>query len=240
VLDRLRDADGRLLHRWRDGEAAIAGNADDYAFFVWGLVELYEATFEVRWLEAALDLTGQMLAHFWDREGGGFFFTPDDGEALLVRAKTIYDGAQPSGNSVAALNLLRLGRITGRAVLDERAAELLAAFSGDVASQPAAYTHFLAAVDFALGPSHEIVVAGEPEAADTRAMVTALGKVFLPNKVVVVRAPGPAAEITRLAEYVAAMDAVGGKATAYVCSGYQCQMPTTYPEVMLKLLGFGQ
>ncbi len=240
VLDNLRDSKGKLLHRWRDGEAAVVASLDDHAFLVWGLTELYEATFDVRWLEEALALNDEMLARFLDTEGGGFFFTPGDGEALLVRAKSIHDGALPSGNSVAALNLLRLGRLTGRPHLERQAADLMSAFAGDVADTPASHAHLLQAVDFSLGPTYEIVIAGHPLAEDTRAMVEALGKVFLPNKVVVLRPPGPEPDIARVVEYVAPMDSIGGRATAYVCRGYECQMPTTYPAVMMQLLGLGE
>jgi hypothetical protein len=240
VLDNLRDAQGKLLHRWRDGEAAVIDNLDDHAFLVWGLIELYEATFDVQWLEQALALNEEMLAHFSDPEGGGFFFTSDDGEALLVRAKSIYDGALPSGNSVAALNLLRLGRLTGRTDLERHASDIMAAFAGDVAATPASHTHLLQALDFALGPTYEIVIAGDPQAEDTRTMLESLGKVFLPNKVVLLRRPGTQPDIAQVAEYAAAMDSIGGRATAYVCRGYQCQMPTTYPAVMLQLLGSGR
>jgi len=104
ILAKMRGPDGRLLHRYRDGPG-IQANLDDYSFMIWGLIELYEAVFDTQYLQAALDLIRAMIDHFWDNESGGFYFTPDDGERLLVRHKEIYDGAVPSGNSVAMLNL---------------------------------------------------------------------------------------------------------------------------------------
>ncbi len=237
ILERMRRSDGRLYHRFRDGEAAISGFLDDYAFLVWGLIELYEAVFDARWLEAALELNALAVLHFWDGKEGGFFFTPDDGETLLVRKKEVYDGAVPSGNSVAFWNLLRLSRMTGDASLDEKAAATARAFSRSIEQMPSAYTQFLVAHDFALGPACEVVISGEIEKEDTKAMVRALYEIYLPGKVVLFRQAGePSAPITRIAEFTKPMKAVGGKATAYVCRAGRCEQPTTSIRTMLKRL----
>jgi hypothetical protein len=114
ILRRMRRPDGRLLHRYRDGEAGIPAHVDDYAFLVWGLIELFETSFDAAYLQTALDLNGDMIAHFWDEQQGGLFFSGEDGEKLILRNKEIHDGAIPSGNSVAIWNLIRLARITGR------------------------------------------------------------------------------------------------------------------------------
>ena len=121
IFKTMRDPSGRLLHRFRDGEAALHAHVDDYSFLIWGLLELYEASFDVHYLQSALTLNDDFMAHFWDAGGGGLYFTADDAEELLLRKKEIYDGATPSGNSVAALNLLRLARITANADLEQRA-----------------------------------------------------------------------------------------------------------------------
>jgi len=142
LLQTLRDPSGRLLRRYRDGHTAYRGFLDDYAFLVWGLLDLYEAVFDIRYLEEALRLNREMLELFWDETHGGCFFTPHDGEALIVRDKEIYDGAVPSGNSVAALNLLRLSRMTGDVSLEQQAERILQAFSGLVGDYPMAYTSF--------------------------------------------------------------------------------------------------
>ena len=237
VLKRLRRPDGRLLHRYRDGEAGITAHLDDYAFTIWGLTQLYEATFQVPYLETALELNEDMLKHFWDDLGGGFFFTPDDGESLIIRKKEIYDGALPSGNAVAVLNLLRLARLTGRSDLDEKAAKTLAAFSKPIHELPSGYTQFLTAVDFAIGPSYEVVVAGPPPGSDTAEMLKALRNRFMPNKVLLFRpSEEPSPEITRLAPFTAQQRPVDGKATAYVCVEGACKMPTTDITDMLALM----
>lgn len=238
VLTTMRTPVGRLLHRYRDGEAAIAAVVDDYAFFIWGLLELYEATFRVEYLKTALALNDDMLTHFWDDESGGFFFTADDGENLLVRTKEIYDGATPSGNSVAALNLLRLGRITGRTDLEVRAQRIGRAFAGSVEQFPSAYTQFLTAVEFAIGRSYEVVIAGNADAEDAKALVRSLRQPFLPNKVVVFRPTGPeSADIINIAPYTKDQTSLDGKATAYVCRNFACELPTADTQTMLGLLG---
>ncbi len=137
---RWRNKEGRLLHRYRDSEAALTASIDDYAFFIWGLLELYEVTFDVRYLEAALNLTDDALTHYRDTGSGGFYFTQDDGEVLPVRQKKGEDGVIPSGNSVMMLNLLRLGRITANSLYEQRAAELGRAFAGNVSQYPTAFT----------------------------------------------------------------------------------------------------
>ncbi len=235
VLTTLRDERGRLLHRYRDGEAAITGSVDDYAFLVWGLIELYEVTFETRYLRAAVELTREMLARFWDAGAGGLFFTPSDGEELLVRKKEIYDGATPSGNSVAALNLLRLARVTADPDLEERAAQIGGAFAGSIREFPMGYTQMLIAVEFALGPSREVVVVGNPDAEHTGRMLSVLREAFLPNKVVAFkRADTPDPDLIELIPFAAALHPIDGNATAYVCRNHTCDLPTTRPEEMLR------
>jgi uncharacterized protein len=238
TLRKMRDNDGRLLHRFRDGEACIQGNLDDYAFVIWALLELHELTFEAAYLRHASGLTDDLITHFWDSEQGGFFFTPDDGEALLVRKKEVYDGAIPSGNSVSMLNLLRLGRLTGNTDREEKGARIAKAFSRKVELFPAAFTQLLVGVDFSLGPSHEVVIVGKPRADDTNRLVRALRSRFIPNNVIMLKLIGEeSSEITRLAPYTATYTVKEGKATAYVCSNYSCQLPTTDPAEMLRQLG---
>jgi uncharacterized protein YyaL (SSP411 family) len=237
ILKNMRAGDDRLLHRYRDGQAAILANVDDYAFLVWGLLELYEATFELSHLETALGLNKDLIAYFWDDTAGGFYFTPDDGETLLIRQKEIYDGAIPSGNSVAILNLLRVALMTGNPDLEKKAAAIGAVFSATVRESPSSHTLLMAGVDFGIGPSYEVVIVGNPQAMDTREMIQGLRRPFIPNKVVLLRSadqsePG----IERLAEFTKYQSAIDNKATAYVCLNYNCKLPTTDTAKMLELL----
>jgi len=201
------------------------------------LIELYEATFETRYLKAALALNHDLLQHFWDDQTGGLYFTADDAEKLLVREKEIYDGAIPSGNSVAAYNLLRLGRITANSDFEEKAMRIGLAFSRSVRQSPLAHTQLMVATDFGIGPTHEVVVAGDSRARDTKAMLKALRTRFLPNKILLLRpTEEESPDIIRLAEYTRHQSSIDGKATAYVCLNYSCKVPTTDTTEMLGML----
>jgi uncharacterized protein YyaL (SSP411 family) len=244
VLRELRGPDGRLLKRWRNGAAGLAAHLEDYAFLTWGLIDLYEATFKVEYLREALALNDATLEHFWDEAGGGgFFMTADDSEQLLVRAKKSYGGAIPSGNAVAALNLLRLSRLTGNTEYQDRYDELLRAFSGDISRSPSAFPQFLIAIDFATGPSKEIVVAGKAGGDDVARMLAAIRRPFLPNKVIVLRPDtdvGATPPVSELAPYTREQKSLDGVATAYVCENFTCQLPTTDIRKVLEMLEQGK
>ena len=236
ILSKMRDKDN-LYHRYRDGEVAIPAFLDDYAFLIHGLLELYETTFLVDYLETAISLTDKLIGHFWDKENGGFYLTSDKAEELLIRKKEIYDGAVPSGNSVAMLNLLRLGRITAKPEYETKAWSIAKAFSGTVSHSSAAHTMFMQALDFAIGPTAEVVIVGDRESDDTLEMLEAIGKQFISGKVVIFRPAGEREpEITRLVPYSLNLMAENGKPTAYVCHNNRCELPTTDTEKMLQLL----
>ncbi|MBU7032199.1 MAG: thioredoxin domain-containing protein, partial [Theionarchaea archaeon] len=226
--------DDILYHRFCAGEKAIPGFLEDYAFFVWGLLELYEATFEPSNLTHALSLTQYLLDHFWDPQGG-FYHTSDEGEYLLIRKKDSFDGALPSGNSVAMMNLLRLSRITGNTEFEEKAWALLNGFSSFISRVPGSHIHLLTALDFALGPTYEVVIVGKKEAQDTRKMVQAIEQPFIPRKVVIMKC-GEDERITSLSPFTTDLISIDGKSTSYVCSNHICTLPTTDIQIMLTLL----
>jgi uncharacterized protein YyaL (SSP411 family) len=238
ILARLVRQDGRLLHRYRDGDAAIPGSIEDYAFFSHGLFDLYQATFDPRYLAEAKRLTKAMQELFWDAERGGFYFNGQDAEQLISRTKETYDGAIPSGNSIAALGLLRVGRLTMDKELEALAQALFRGFSADIAQAPSAYPQMLIALDFGIGPSFEVVIAGASEEPAAEAMVRAVYASFLPNKVVAFRpaADDAAGEITRLMPFLEWQKPLGGGPTAYVCENYVCKLPTNDVEKMRTLL----
>ncbi len=237
ILSKMQDGNMKLYHRYRHGDIAVPAFLDDYAFLIWGLIELYETTFDVTYLRTSLDLNNRLLEHFRDKDSGGFYFTSDDAESLLFRKKEIYDGAVPSGNSVAMLNLLRLGRITNNPELENNAAQVGRAFSNSILQSPVSYTQMMVALDFAAGPSCEVVIAGDSQAPDTKAMLEALRKKFIPEKVVILRPTEiESPEILAFAEHVRDFTGKEGKATAYVCRDYSCKPPTTDPGKMLGLL----
>jgi uncharacterized protein YyaL (SSP411 family) len=237
ILKNLRGPDGRLLHRYREGEAKITAHLDDYVFFIWGLIELYEVTFETRFLKTALELNETMLKHYWDEKAGGFFFTPDDGEKLIVRKKEIYGGPIPSGNAMALFNLLRLARFTGRTDLEEKASMIDNAFSEQIIQSPANFTQFLSALDFGVGPTYEVVIVGQTGAKDTNDMIRALNSRYIPNKVVLFRpSDQESPEIDTLSPFIKNQTSLNGKATAHVCLNRTCLKPTTSIKEMLKTL----
>jgi hypothetical protein len=237
IVDNMREVDGRLFHRHREGESAITANLDDYAFLIWGLIECYEASFDASFLKMALRLQADLTKHFWDKEHGGYYFTPDDGEDLIVREKESYDGAIPSGNSVTMLNLIRLSRLTGNAELEAQAVEISRALAGDVGRLPVGHTYFMMPLGFLLYPSYEIVVAGRPEADDTEKMLRGLREHFLPNAVILLRSPeDDSSDIFNLAPFAKDLKPIKNRATAYVCANFACHTPTTDVTEMLRLL----
>ena len=237
ILSAMRDTNGRLLHRYRAGESAITGMLCDYAFFVWGLLELYAAGLDPDILQEAILLNEQMLDLFWDEAASGFFLTPTHGESLLVRTKEIYDGALPSGNSIAFANLLRLSRLTASPELSRKAELLVQAFSESLQEAPSAYTQFLSGLYLALSQSIEIVVVGDPRGEDTRKMLDILSEKFSPEVTVLFKDTfAPVDKLAISAPFTREHTALAGKATAYVCRGTTCQPPTNDPAHLEKIL----
>ncbi|UCG76259.1 MAG: thioredoxin domain-containing protein [Gemmatimonadota bacterium] len=233
--------DGTLLHRYREGEAAIPAFADDYAFLTWGLLELYEAALDPAYLDGALQLNDRLIECFWDEERGGLFQTSSAATDLPVRNREIYDGAIPSANSVAMLNMLRLARLTADPALEAKARAIETAFAEPVRKVPSAYTQLLMAVDFRLGPSREVVIAGPPGSADTEELLQVVRSGFRPQAVLLFRPVAEGAEdghdeLSRIAPYTAAMVPIEGRATAYVCREFACERPVTDPGQLRALL----
>ncbi|CAA9459610.1 MAG: Uncharacterized protein YyaL [uncultured Rubrobacteraceae bacterium] len=231
LLEKLK-VDGRLRRSYKDGRARFNGYLEDYACVADGLVELYEATFETRWLEEAVTLADAILELFWDVEKGGFYDTAADHEELVTRPRDVYDNASPSGNSVAVDVLLRLSVFLDREDYREKAAAVLENLSGGMAQVPGGFGRLLSALDFHLSTPYEIALvwpSNTPDVPDTTALINAVYSDYLPNKVVAGRAEGDetAAELIPL---LAERPARDGKATAYVCVNYACQSPTTDPE----------
>lgn len=246
ILKKLRDPQGRLLARYRDGEANYLAYLDDYAYLTWGLIELYQATFSPDYLEMALQLTKEMQRLFEDRENGGFFFIGHDAEQMLSRTKQLHDGAIPSGNSVVAMNLLRLARLTGNAELEEAADSQLRTFAETVAEYPAGYTYFLCALSFALEPPLDIVIAGSESASVAQIagddqtspvfkstqeeLFAILRAAYLPQATILFHNAGETgAKIAALAPSVADKSPLDQQTTVYLCQNYACQPPITDP-----------
>ena len=226
---------GRLKHRWREGESAIEGNLDDYAYLIWGLLELYQATFQAEYLKAALKLNQTLTKHFWDNEEGGYYFTPDHAPQILVRQKEAYDTALPSGNSVQQMNLERLYLLTGENNFRETSESLEKYFSPTMKQTPAAFTMFLSAIMFQTSPSFEVTILGEKDSLDTQGILKALQKEYLPQVVLVLKSSSDDL-IKELIPSLENKTMVGNQATAYVCGDGTCQAPVNTPEELINLL----
>jgi uncharacterized protein YyaL (SSP411 family) len=231
--------DGRLLRTSRDGKAHTLGYLDDYAFFIEGLVNLYEATFDPKWLQQAERLTDQTLEHFRDDEHGGFFFTADDAEEVLVRTKDAGDSAVPSGNSVHAMNLLRLAIMLGREEFRVEAERVLRMFGRRMTEQVLGYDRMLAALDFYRSPVKEVAIVGPAAVADTQALVRVVWNRYRPNKAVVQADPNDGAAASQWVSRLPLLEGrpmIDGRAAAYVCENYACRRPVSRPEDLAAAL----
>jgi uncharacterized protein len=226
VLNKMRTPDGRLLHTaFAGSEAKLNGYLEDYAYLLDGLVSLYEATFETRWLESALDIARVMIEQCWDEADGGFFFTGKDHEQLIARSKDPHDNATPSGNAMAATGLSRLAKLTGRRDLEEKAERTLNLFHGLMSTAPAAAGQMLIALDFHLGPVQEFAVVGELDNEEARRVLHLIREPFRPSKVVCwkrgVGTSEPAEKVVPLLQNRNAQ----GLVTTYICENMTCRAP---------------
>ncbi|ODM25866.1 thioredoxin [Clostridium sp. Bc-iso-3] len=223
IFSRLVRSDGRLLARYRDGEAAFLAYVDDYAFLVWGLIELYETTYRPQYLKKALKLNNDLIKYFWDNEKGGLFIYGSDNEQLITRPKEIYDGATPSGNSVAVLNFLRLARLTGQQELEEKAHQMFSLFGSKVGSMPRGYAFFLTAMLFSQSKTKEVVLVGDSH-KDTQNMLNIISEDFRPFTTSILYSEEHK-DIKELVPFIDNYTAVEGKTTAYICENFTCQSP---------------
>ncbi len=212
------------MRTYKDGQAKLNAYLEDYAFFIDGLLTLFETTGELTWLEESSALTETMIREFWDEQDGGFFYTGRSHETLIVRSKDFFDNATPSGNSVAAEVLLRIGLLTDNADYQRLAATILRLTGAAVGRYPSGFGRMLCALDFHLGKPKEIGVIGATESHDTQSLLKELWRVYLPNKVIAVSAPGDiaAAQLTPL---LRDRPQLQGHATAYLCENFTCKQP---------------
>ena len=238
ILEKLHNpSSGRLRRRYRDGEAAFEASAEDYAFFIQGLLDLYEASFEIHWLQSAMSLQEKQLELFWDPKDGGFYSGTGQDPSILLRMREDYDGAEPSANSVSVLNLLRLAQITDNDEWRQKAEKGIAVFSSRLKAFPQAMPQMLAALDYYLSKPKQIILAGTAGGDDTKAMLKVVHGRFLPNKILLLAdGAGGQKELSRLLPVISTMTPLKGKATAYVCENYTCQLPTSDPAVVAELL----
>jgi uncharacterized protein len=234
-------ASGRLRRRFRAGDSAVAAFLDDYAAMIRGLLDLYETDFDFHWLDWAVRLQEKQDELFWDAQAGGYFAVGAEDASILFRTREGYDGAEPSPNSLAALNLLRLREITGRAEWKRRAEQTFAAFGRRLALQPEVLPEMAAALGFALTPPRQIVIAGAPAAADTRSLLSIVQRRFLPGKILLLADGGEGQkQLARWQPALQAMQPQNGRAAAYLCENFVCHKPLSDPQALEHLLDAGQ
>jgi uncharacterized protein YyaL (SSP411 family) len=232
VLSHLRK-EGRLLRTFKDGQAKLNGYLEDYACFVEGLLSLFEASGELRWLEEAVRLNDTMLDQFWDTETASFYLTGRDHEKLIARVKDFYDNATPAGSSVAVFNLLKLTILTGNEEYRHKAEVNLRCAKTALERYPAGFGYLLEAADFNVGPVKEIAIIGARNQASR--LVAAVYRRYLPNKVVVTTDPTNNALTTKL-PLLLGKGLVAGEPAAYVCQNYSCKAPVSSPNDLEELL----
>ena len=236
-ISQLQEQNGKLLKRWRKGKAGLSAHLEDYAFLIQGLIDLYEAGFKTKYLKSALELTDLTIKLFEDEEKGGFFFTADDGEQLLVRPKEIYDGAIPSGNSVMAINLARLSKMTNNALYEKKLISLFSAFSGFLEKNPQGAEVFLQGLDFILGKPLELVVAGDPSRQNTQDLLREINQRFLPSTVLLFKDTTKQNEdLFKLIPFLERQNQVDGKSVVYACQNQTCDKPRTDAKELAEFL----
>jgi uncharacterized protein YyaL (SSP411 family) len=234
-------AQGVLYRCFRAGRSGVEGFSEDYAFLIQGLIDLYEATFEVQWLQLALRLQEKMDALFWDAAAGGYFNSAASDERLVLRLKEDYDGAEPAPSSVAAMNLLRLAPVSADEVgFKERARQTLAAFQARWLATPQALPRMLCALEMVLEPPGQVVLAGDPRRPDFRELLAVLNRPSEPRRMLFAASDEAGWQwLASRASWLAAMRPIDGKATAYVCEHYICRPPTTHAAGLGALLSEG-
>ncbi|MEE9369813.1 MAG: thioredoxin domain-containing protein [Pontiella sp.] len=225
-----------LWHRWREGDKLVQGHLEDYAFMIFGLLELYESTFDIHYLEMALKYNDILSKSFIDEVNGGYFMTADSAEELIVRPKEFYDGAIPSGNSVQMLNLLKLARLTGRSDMEEQAAQVGKAFGSMMNRSPSNFSQALIALQFAKGEPVEIVVVGNRKDDTTKQMLAFINSVYKPGKVVLLKDPTETEAMNVLAPFTKEQSMVDGKTTVYICRNFACEQPINSMEELKSKL----
>jgi uncharacterized protein YyaL (SSP411 family) len=224
----------KLLRRYRNGDAAIDGYAEDYAYLIFGVLELFQATGDATWLSWARELQAQQDALFWDADNGGWFSTTGADPSVLVRMKEDYDGAEPAPTSVAAMNLLTLAHLTGETSYADRAAEAIASFGGRLDEQGRAVPFMAAALSASIASGEQIVIVGRRDAADTKAMWIAANRQYRPFAVMTLVDPDQQAALAAHMPWIAEMKMIDDKATLYLCRGFACDAPSTDPTALSR------
>lgn len=228
ILKKLKQNKGKLFKRYRNGQSAIDGMIEDYAFLVWGLIELYQVTFDVKYLKEAKNISDYQIENFWDEEKKGFYFYDKNAEDLIVRPKEVYDGAIPSGNSVSSYNFIRLGKILNNETYRMIGTETMNAFSARINQSGRGYTMMLQAIDYDFGPSYEVIISGRYKDPKTQEILKEVYESKNLNKVVILLDPDHEEEITQIIPFAKFyFNNKSNTPIAYICKNYTCDLPTS-------------
>src|SRR5438874_7792520 len=226
-----------LYRNYRDGRSAIEGFADDYAFVIQGLLDLYEASFDVGWLKFALELQETQDRLFFDEKGGGYFSTSGKDKSVVLRMKDDNDSAEPAASSIAALNLLRLAQFHDDKKLEERARKTIDTFAPTLSHFTSAMPQMLVAVDYSLSKPSQIIIDGKIDNDATNALLAEVRRHFLPKKILILADGGEGQKFfSEKNEAIPAMSPIDGKSAAYVCENFTCKVPVTDPRELKKVL----
>ena len=236
IIQNLRGSDGKLKKRFRNNQAGLQPHIDDYAFFIWGILELYEATFETRFLISALELSKIMVDDFYDDEDGGFFIGPNDGEKLIIRAKDSYDGAIPSGNAVAAMNCIKLSKYTGDLKWEKIAFKTFKAFSNKINQAPSAHASMLSSFMFGTKKPKEIVIVGKELNEEVIDKIKQLQSNYNPHTIYIFKSSNGDSDLDNIAPWTKTHHTINNKTTYYICENFSCKMPTTDIKTALNYL----
>jgi len=237
ITGNMTNGDDGLFHRYREGQSSIDANLDDYAFMILALIELYQSTFKFEYINKALKLQEYLDKYFWDDKNGGYFFTDSRSEELIVRQKESYDGAIPSGNSVSAFNLIRLGRITMNAEFEKKVTRIGEVFGENIKNSPVSHTYLLSVIDYMSGPSYEIIIVDGEKKEESREFFEIINKHFIQNKIVIHKSEDQDfSQVSGLKTFINELHPINNKPTAYICKNYYCELPVTDKEDLIKSL----
>ena len=223
LLETMKKEDGTLYHRYMDGEKKFEGTIDDYSFLIWGLFELYQSTFEEKYLFEAYGLLNTLFKHFWDVENGGFYMTADYVEDLTIRPQEIYDGAIPSGNSVALYNIVRISRILGDENLTKKAEKIVEAFSKEISLLPSAYTMFVSGIDLLANGTKEVIIVGDKK--ESEGLIREIYRDYNPFLLAALKTTE--SKLGCISEFIKRLERKDGKPTVYICENFTCKQPIT-------------
>src|SRR5574338_335288 len=234
IEKKLMDDTGRLIHRYRDNEAGLAAHIDDYSFLINAMIDLYETTFDTKFLKRAILLNDILMKEFWDNENGGFYFVASSSEQLISKQKDVYDGAIPSGNSIALINLIKLSKYTSNIYFEKKADKLVRCFSGFISKSPSAFCMFMCGLDYLFSSSTEIVIVSDQIDTAFTEGLQLIRETYNPNKIIISKNVTKDTELTEIAPFVVDMKLIKNKTTFYVCRDYACNQPVNTMQELKK------